>query len=997
MRSPFLFLLLLTGCPPGSSDKDDTTGIDDTGDTDTVEYDAGCITIDGGGGYANINDAITVASEGAVIELCDGTYEEAVIVDKAVTLRGASVDGTFLNGPGTELPLTITATGVTVENLVVTSARTAVDLKSGSESTLSMLTIAAAGSWGIAASDATAVITGLTVIEPASGGVQVSGGSVSIADSSFEYPGAYGIDITDDAVVSVTNTTITGTVTLTDDLSDGYAVQIDGASLTMTGSTVAGADAMGIYANQSDIVLVDTSFQDAAFLAIFAFDSMFDLSGVTVTGSLLQGIYAQGPSFTMSDSTIVGDSELSCSYLYEEWGQSGNPWCGGLLVAADTIELSEVSVSGYNNYGMLLQPDAADLTTVTVSGGTVDDVGRWGAYFYAAEGTVSGLTVSNSREPEIVDPCYGYINQSAGLLAESSDLTLDAITVSGNVGWGMSQVLGTSEVTNSTFSGNGCYTFVNYQSVATLTGNTFTNGAASGGIYDSEGVLVLDGNTFVDNHVENEYFYEYEGKDHYGAYVYTYASVGGPGSGLDLYSYGSGSVIVSNNTFTNGDQSLYVSDATSVEVTGNAWVDYESALFTASGGTDVLFANNTADDVVGPVVQAYAAEIDVEGVQVGTTRASDPTEVTYSYDYENGDANDYGSSYTSTSSSYVFYAYGSYYDDGSSIVEQPGGLTLSDVTVDQAASTVVGLYNAALDISGFAVGSAGSGFLYGSWEYYAPDVEIESLSLGAVGGGAFYVSNSSPNYGSVYLSDVNVESSAGDGIAATAIGALSLTNVSFDSVAGDGVATISRTLDYTYEYADDGTYLGTTYTDLDAATELTIDGLTIGAAGENGLSLQGGSASITGLVATELRDNGIYARGLSTLAVSNSTITTPDNAGVRTTDTYSYYSYETFEETDATADSVVTITDTEVTNAGDGALEIEGGSVTMSGVTGTSDRESGLALSNVTADVQGNMFSGNPEYGMTCDETVTLSACAANDLSGNTLGTHLGCSDACAE
>ena len=140
MRSPFLFLVLLTGCS-GPSGKDDTSGGDDTGDTDEVVYDQGCITVDGGGGYAHINDAITVAPEGAVIALCDGTYEEAVIVDKAVTLRGASVDGTLLNGPGADIPLTITATGVTVENLVITSARTGVDLKSGSEATLSMLSL----------------------------------------------------------------------------------------------------------------------------------------------------------------------------------------------------------------------------------------------------------------------------------------------------------------------------------------------------------------------------------------------------------------------------------------------------------------------------------------------------------------------------------------------------------------------------------------------------------------------------------------------------------------------------------------------------------------------------------------------------------------------------------------------------------------------------------------------------------------------------------------
>ncbi|MDP2317251.1 MAG: right-handed parallel beta-helix repeat-containing protein [Pseudomonadota bacterium] len=991
MRSPFLFLLLLTGCP-NPDGKDDTASVgDDTGgDTDEVVYDPGCITIDGGGGYANLADAVTVAQEGALIELCDGSYVDAVTVDKSVTIRGASVDGVHLLGSGADIPLTITGTGVTVENLVIESARTGIDIKSGAEATLSQVTIAAAGSWGVSATGATVVISGLTLIEPAAGGVQVAGGTADIDDAVIEYPGGIGVDISDDAVVSLSNTTITGTVMLSDDVTDGFAVNIDQGTLSMSGSAIVGADGMGIYASEADITVVDTTIADAVYLAIYGLDSVYDLTGLTVTGTVLQGIYATGDSFSMSSSSVVADSELSCSYLYEEWNSSYGPWCGGMFIVADATDLTDVDVSGWNNYGWLLVPNAADMTTVSVTGGTVDDVGRWGAYLVSAEGTVSGLTVSNSREPEIVDPCAGYINQSAGLLADSSELTFDGITVTGNAGWGMSQLLSTSTITNSTFSGNGCYTFVNYQASATISGTTFSNGAANGGIYDSEGVLVLDGNTFSDNSAGDYQQYDY------GDYIYTYSASGGQGQ--DVFAYGTGALTVTNNTFSGGDGSVGAYLAGSVEVTGNTWTDYEGTVFAASYLTaPAYFANNTIEDVAGSVVQASSSEVEVENVQIGSTRASDLIEVSYSYDYED-DTQDFSGSYTTSSSSSVFYVTGYYYDDGTTVTDEPGSLSIADVSVGSAYGTLLYSSDGALDVTGLTVGTVGGNLLGGYWYGYGPDVEISGVTAGAVASTAFSVYNNTPtDFGTLSLTDVAVESAGGDAIYTTAVGGIVLTDVSFGSVSGDGLQTLSRTYDYTYEYdAATGSYIYT-YVDLDAATEVSIDGLTLASVTGNGLTLQGGSADVTGLVVDAATGSGLDVEGLSALTIRDSTITAPGASGVTSTDSYSYYSYAESTYGTSEGSSAMTLTNVTVTDAGADAYAFDGGTVTMSGTSGTSAGGSGLTLTNTTADVQTNTFTGNTEYGMTCDETVTLATCAGNDLSENVLGTHLDCSDTCAE
>lgn len=977
MRSPVLFLVLLTGCP-GSSDD---APADDTGGDGPIVYEEGCITVDGGGGYAHINDAITVAADGAVIELCDGTYEEAVIVDKPVTLRGASADGTVIDGPGSDIPLTVTATGVVLENLVLDSARTGINLKKGSESTLSSVTVASAGSWAVSSVDATAVITGLTIVEPGAGGVQVSGGSVSITAGSLDSPGGYGIEITDDAVVSITDTTITGTVMLSDNVSDGFAVLIDGGTLSMTNSTIAGAEGMGIRATDADITLVDSTIENVGFIGIFAVDTTMSLSGLSLTGALLQGIYAVGPTFSMVDSTIAVDPTLSCDLIYDEWNTEGNPWCGGLLIAADTIDLSAVDISGYNNYGLLTQPLDADVAALTITGGTIDNVGRWGAYFASSEGTVAGLTVSNSREPETVDPCAALIvDRSAGILSYSSDLALSGLTVTGNVGWGMSQVLSSGTVTDSLFDGNGCYTFVNYQSVATLTGNTFTNGAPSGGVLDNEGVLTLDGNTFVDNKAGGRTVTEYED------YTYTYEASGG--RGVDVMAYMSGALAVTNNTFSGGDTSIIASEAGSVEVTGNTWTDYESTIFQASSLDSALFADNIIDDVAGSIVQAGQAHVDIENIQIGTTRASIPVEISIIYDYTD-DKLDSSFTYTSSSSNFIFYTYGSY----SEKVEDPGSLIVRDVSVTSAVNTVFYVYNSSLDVTGFEVGTVGSSILSGNWSGIAPDVEINGLTAGAVASSAVSISNQpvSGGYGSVTLSDFHVESAMGNGIYASGIGALALDNVSFGIVSGDAVRTASRAYAYTYD-ADSGTYL---YTDHDAHTALTVNGLAVLSTSGTGIGMMGGSASLANVVLGTAGNVGFDLEGLDTVVVSESTISGSGGAGFESTDRYDYYSYETSSTLESTGLADASLTNTTVTGAGGHAFSFDGGSVTMRGVSGNSTTSSGLALTNVDADVQGNTFTGNAQYGMTCDDSVTLSVCDENDLSGNTLGTHYDCSDTC--
>jgi hypothetical protein len=977
MRSPFLFLLLLTGCPGTSKDSGDTDSGTDSGDTDSGSTHAdGCITIDGAGGYGIINEAIADAEPGSVIELCDGDYEEAIILDKAVTIHGASADGVTLTGPGTDVPLTITATGAVVENLVITAARTGIDI-TDAEVSLADITVASAGSWGVSTRDSTVDIERLALIEPAGGGVTVSGGTLSMDASTIDYPGGFGVVVEDDAVVTLTDNVITGTLMLTDDVTDGFAVDVEGGTLAMSGNTIAGADGMGVVANDSDVTMSGDTIDSVVYLGIFAQTSTLELDQVSVTGTYLQGIYAQGPTFSATLSNVSTEVGTSCEMTYDDWNANGNgPWCGAMLVAADTIDLTDVTVSGYSNYGLLLEPSEADAAVVNVTRGSVNDTGRWGAYFVATTGTVTDFAVTNTFEPELADPCGGYIDQSVGLLTNSSDLAFDGVTVQDNAGWGMSAVLATSAITGSTFDGNGCAGLINYQSSATIDGSTFSHGTQYGGAYEYQGAMVLTNNTFTAN--KSGYSYEYTS----GTDTYRYEYDGGYGQ--DLLSFESGALVVTGNTFDGGDDSLYVSGSSGVEISGNTWTDYDgSILYMYQGDLDdpPVFSDNTVDDVVGPVVSAIYGGVNVEGLTVGTTRTA-----TVHYASYTNDVLDY--EYTYDTASTVFSASGYYYDDGDTVTDYPAALSLRDVTVASSYSTLLSAYDAALEVDGLEAGDVGGNALYGSWSGYGPDVDVEGLSVGSVASNGIYLNGASvDDHGSARFSDVTMESTAGTAIYAVGLGELSLTDVVLGTVTGMGVQVVSLTNHYDSSVG--------AYQTVDGATAVTIDSLDIDSTSDDAVSLQGGSADLSFVSVPVVGGDGLSAEGLSRLAVTTAYFGAPGGYGVDSTDSYSFYGYSG-ETTSVDADTVATLTDVQVATPTSAAFTFTGGSVTLADVSGTGSQSSGLVLSDVTADVQANAFTGNLGYGMTCS-TVTLAACATNDLSGNTLGMQLGCDDACGE
>ena len=957
-------LVLLAGCPQTDKQNEDSgdTDAEDTG----VDVPTGCITVDGSGGFGLINDAIASAAEGAVIQLCEGTYEEAVVIDKGVTLLGGQ--GVILAGPGTDIPLTIIGAGVTVEALEITSPRTAVLLDGAIDTTLRDIVTSSVGSWAVSASDSTGTLIEDSVFtEPEGGGVQITGGDVTISRCSFDNPAGYALFAESGAVVALADSTIDGTRQLANDGTDGFAVNIDGATLAMSGNTLANIELVGVFANAGDSLSLDGDTFDTIPYGVYASDTPLTVANVTMTNLPVVGIYAVHPSepITITDTTITIAAGTSCSDLYADW----EGFCGGALAASPTVNISGLTVSGYENYGLVVGSyDGEENAVVDISNVLLSDLGRWGLRVVTAEGTIDGVTISGTREPEAdTVPCSD-VGQAVAMWLVYADVTVSNSVVTDNVGWGISSYVGRASVTGSTFGGNGCAGILNFQSSLVIESFTITNSSQYSGIWDYQGVSVITGNTFTANHSYILEPYEYYND---GTNSYEYEST--QDTSLDLWAYESASMTVSGNTFVDGNRSIYA-ESSDVEVTDNTWTDYDDTIFMNyyDGSSPASFARNVVDDVGGYVVYSGASSVEVEDVEIGTTRAGPTYEVIY---YVDG-VESYR--YTSSSSGFPFYSYG--YEDGQS------SLSLSNVSVGNSLYYTLYASDTSLDIDGLTIGTAGSTAIVGYWSAFPAELELEGLQIGSASSTAIALSSSNMDEGYVALTDVVVDSApAGYGLSLIGLPAVSVTDATFGTIGYDGIYSSSTN----YGYDETGAYVT-----FDANTALSLSRVSFASVSGTAVTMSGGSLTADNVTVTAASSSGLVLDGLTAVTVSDSSFPSAGGYGAYVEDTRSYYDYVTATTLTVDADTVSTLTNVSFGPTSAEGLSFVGGSVLLSGVSATGGAADGLSLDGTSYDVQGNTFTGNSGYGMVCTDAV-LTACATNDLTGNTLGTHLGCDDAC--
>jgi parallel beta-helix repeat protein len=69
--------------------------------------------------FSSIQAAINNATDGEIIFIHKGTYNENILVNKTVTLLGEDVEGTIIDGNGSGIPLRISAENVSLKNLTI--------------------------------------------------------------------------------------------------------------------------------------------------------------------------------------------------------------------------------------------------------------------------------------------------------------------------------------------------------------------------------------------------------------------------------------------------------------------------------------------------------------------------------------------------------------------------------------------------------------------------------------------------------------------------------------------------------------------------------------------------------------------------------------------------------------------------------------------------------------------------------------------------------------
>lgn len=846
-----LSLFVLAACDGGGKSPDDTGNPnDDSGPTDDTgghTYDPGCIQIDGAGGYANLQDAITVAPAGGVVTLCPGTYTGSVVIDKTVTIQGDTREGVILQGEGTSPALDIVADLVTVSTLTVTSTYSGVVVDGADGVTLTDLTYDQPGYWGLQLKDAlNTVVSDSSFLQPGGGGIQITGGTATISGVQMDNPTAFGLDIRDNANVTLTGSTITGALTTTDDVTDGHGINLADSSLTTDGNVIQGVDGIGIYASTSALTLRDDTISNPIYLGIYAFDAAYDVEGVTITDAYLQGAYLVGPSIRWVDNVVTAQSKLTCSLTYDDWGQNGDPWCGGALLGGDVVTVEGGDITGYNNYGMYIGGYTDNGKPVTVTNLAIHDVGRWGLYLYDMESTVSGLSVTGMYEPEMAQPCqddtYIYLDRSVSLLVVGGTASVDASSLTDNGAWGVSNVQGRVTIAGSTFDAQACSSILNYQGAATVTGNTFSGGQQNGHVWDYEAATVVDGNTFVDNH----YLYSYEYDSGGTTYGYNYT-----GYSIDIYGYTSSSLQVTNNVFTDGDQGI-VTYYGAAEVTGNTWDDYGGsggALFYAyqpSGSSPPLFADNTIGTFGGYMVLAYYGDVEIEDVTVENHGS-----VTVEYEnYTNGELTSSGS-YTSSSS--LMYAYGN--------STYPTSLSVDGLTVMVEGQSLLSSYDSSLDLQDIWVDQVGGTYAYAAlshtWSSVAPNYNLEGLTIGTGTGAGVTLSNSYSGAANVTMSGL-------------AFGQVTGTGVQLSSI--DGFTIADSALE------DVGTYGIYSSAPVTGTGTAVIDGVSVAGASNCGIYLVRGAVQV-GETSSTASSSGLCLYSM-TAEVTNSSFTENTNYGM---------------------------------------------------------------------------------------------------------------------
>lgn len=332
--------------------------------------------------YGLLADALAAAPDGATIALARGRFSERAILDRPVTLRGACIEDSVVDGPGTTF--TITSTAVAIENLRIEGTR-GVEVQSG---LLRLDGVVFAPRTSYAMSVDGGEVQGARVhLGGTAFGLYVRGGVVNLADVTAVEP--QGVPLT----------VIGGSLTLTRFLFDTVA----NSALAASGGTTRLARGMvRAYAysavsasNGAEIVLEDVVVRESVGDGVGA---MFVTSNARVEGERVfieraQGaaIGAAGGHVTLTDSVV---RETRSWQSTGEYGHGADAASGGTLRFERTV-FWEMHGTGILAFREGSRADLVDVVVAEVRG--FESNGDLGVAIRAVEG--GEITVERVKVP----------------------------------------------------------------------------------------------------------------------------------------------------------------------------------------------------------------------------------------------------------------------------------------------------------------------------------------------------------------------------------------------------------------------------------------------------------------------------------------------------------------------------------------------------------------------------------------------------------------------
>lgn len=956
-------LLLVAACKDAGDDSptDDSTTPDDSAPPD---YEEGCILVDGGGGYAYLADAYTVADEGSTITLCEGVMalDETFVISKPVLLEGPGPELLTWDAPVNQALIEVVDTsGVEIRGFAVTSTRNGIEVSGSADVTLADLSFTSIANTAIKLTDSTNVtVDGAVFIAPAYGGVEVNGGAATVSASDFQAPVAFAVRALGGGAATVTSSTIDSVTytDATDGLIDGFALwATDGASLS-TQDNLLTNNVIAVLTEEADLTMSGDQISGGLY-GVLALLGGVDITGATITDPFYAALRVinQTEAIAVRDTTITGTPELVDTGTYNFDSYIG----GAMTIATDDVATFEnMTIQGYNSMGVIVL-GYSGAPTVEFTDVNIESPGRYGLRMHGADATLTNVTVDSMRlvdDPDEVNLNGNYDTGFAVSLWEcnttwSGGGVLDSEMI------GLINYQGALQVQDFQMANSVAFGLWNYYGNTVVDSGTFTGSSGDGGIANYYGGLVLQNSTFQDNLATYTYEYEYDNGTEVTTYGYVYTN-----QSADLLCYQATGCELYNNLFTDGSSGAQVSSSSNVVIEGNTWVNYARQPISLYSNTATAeLVDNSFEDIGYYALYCYGSAVEAQGFTVDGIVGSETT-VTYTTNgVETG-------GYTYTSSGTAMYLY-----NCTATLEE---LEISDATYHALYTydSAVELYDASIQ-GGSESGSSGYGTVQAYWSattptFYASGVEIAG---NASGYGLQLQGNGQGSASTIWLDDVEVTNPAGRGLALTTLGGATLTGISVTGAGSHGVSL---------EGAGE-VDLGDTLVEGSAGYGLYVDGrwdydgdgwsIEDGDCNDSNSSRYPGATESTNSVDDDC--DGVADDGTAT----------SDNDG----DGYSVADGDCDDTTSGVYPGALEDTwglDDDCDGVADGGA---GATVNLSGLWAEGNSSGGAWLYRVEGTLGAAILANNSGYGLTCSSSADVESCDSADLSGNTSGTVSGC------